>query len=103
MIDDTDKEHINVILEYIKFGMSNTLIDFDGQYYEYDGGKEMNERGLTICGYESAYLADMVIAYILVIIEDESCSLFPKLDYFKIYRDDGLALFKGKPLNNRHY
>jgi hypothetical protein len=49
----------------IKFGMSSTLLTFVDKYYEYDGDKDSNEKGLTIGGYESAWLADLVGAYIL--------------------------------------
>ena len=60
-----EKETINHCLDMIKFGMCNTLISFEDQYYEYDGGKDPEEKGLTIGGYESAWLADLVGAYIL--------------------------------------
>ena len=32
------KKIINLCLELIRFGMSSTLISFDGKYYEYHGG-----------------------------------------------------------------
>ena len=35
------------------------------KYYEYDGDQEINNKGLTIGGYESAWLADLVAAYVL--------------------------------------
>ena len=33
------KKTINLCLELIHFGMSSTLISFDGEYYEYLGGE----------------------------------------------------------------
>ena len=33
------KKTINLCLELIHFGMSSTLISFDGEYYEYHGGE----------------------------------------------------------------
>ena len=53
------KKTINLCLELINFGMSSTLIFFDGEYYEYHGG-EKEEQGLAIGGYESAFLANLV-------------------------------------------
>jgi hypothetical protein len=35
----------------VKFGMSSTLLTFIDQYYEYDGDKDPEEKGLTIGGY----------------------------------------------------
>ena len=39
--------------------MSSTLIYFDSSYYDYHG-REKEEQGLAIGGYESEYLADLV-------------------------------------------
>ena len=57
------KKTINLCLDLIQFGMSSTLISFDGEYYEYHEG-ESEEQGLDIGGYESAFLADLVASYI---------------------------------------
>ena len=57
------KKTINLCLELIRFGMSSTLICFDGEYYEYYGG-EKEEQGLAIGGYELAFLADLVASYL---------------------------------------
>ena len=59
------KETIEDCLRMIKFGMGNTLLNFAGKYYEYGGSNETNERGLTIGGYDSAWLADLVASYLL--------------------------------------
>ena len=53
------KKSINLCLELIHFGMSSTLICFNGEYYEYHRG-EKSEQGLAIGGYDSAFLADLV-------------------------------------------
>ena len=45
--------------------MSNTLITFINKYYEYGGDTEGNNRRLNIEGFESAWLANVVAAYIL--------------------------------------
>ena len=44
------KKTINLCLDLIQFGMSLTLISFDGEYYKYHGG-EREEQGLAIGGY----------------------------------------------------
>ena len=36
----------------IKFGMSTTFIQFKDQYWLYGGGLAVDEKGLTIGGYE---------------------------------------------------
>lgn len=79
-------------LDMIKFGMSNTLITFGGKYYEYGKTADIEGKGLTIGGYESAWLADLVAAYIL----ERSQQLFDEAEYDGIYRDDGLVVLKGK-------
>ena len=44
-------------------GWTPPFIYFDGEYYEYHGG-EREEQGLSIGGYESAFLADLVASYL---------------------------------------
>ena len=46
-------------LEMIEFGMSNTLLTVVDKFYEYGGDMDGDDRGLTIGGYESAWLADL--------------------------------------------
>lgn len=52
----------------IHFGMANSPFQFDGKYYAYEytaGHMDPRDRGLTIGGFESSLLADLVIAYVL--------------------------------------
>ena len=65
---------------------------WDSPLYRYDGDVPVNERGLTIGGYESAWLADLVISYLLETVDQR---LLNELKYFGIYRDDGLGIFEG--------
>eukprot|EP00984_Skeletonema_dohrnii_P023783 scaffold12871_cov72-Skeletonema_dohrnii-CCMP3373.AAC.1 len=83
---EEDKVSANQCLEMIRFGMANTIITYGGKYYEY-GGEDVDTKGLTIGGYESAFLADLVAAFILENTED----LFEGA-YSKIYRDDGVRI-----------
>ena len=73
----------------IKFGMDNTIITFKDRYWIYGGNCPVEEKGLTIGGFESAFLADLVAAYILEKSED----LFSNSIFNKIYRDDGLNIW----------
>jgi hypothetical protein len=47
---------------------------------------------LTIGGYESAFLADLVMAYILELIEDEDPVFFCAMENFNIYRESRLTM-----------
>ena len=82
---------INLCLELISFGMRSTLICFDGNYYKYHG-REREEQGLEIGGYESAFLADLVAYYFF----EKAKANFHTTTYHKIYRYDGLVVFTGK-------
>lgn len=72
----------------IRFGMSNTLISFIDKFYEYGGDQEGRKIVLTIGGYEFAWLADLVVSYIL----DKTSIMFDKTKYNGIYRDDGFLI-----------
>ena len=85
------KKTINLFLELIHFRMSSTLISFNGEYYEYHGG-EREEQGLSIGGYESALLADLVASELF----EKSKAKFRPIIHHGIYRDDGLVVFKVK-------
>ena len=85
------KKTINLCLDLIQFGMSSTLISFDGEYYEYHG-REREEQRLAIGGYESVFLADLVASYLF----EKASPIFRPTIYLGIYRDDGLVVFKGK-------
>ena len=84
-----EKATISKCLKLIQFGMSNTLVTFVDKYYEYGGDIDGEKRGLTIGGFESAWLADLVAAYIL----SETSDLFEQTIYHGIYRDDGFMVF----------
>ena len=84
-----DKETIVKCLEMIEFGMSNTLITFLDKYYKYGTLNAVEDKRLTIGGYESAWLADLVAAFIL----NHTTKHFLNTEYFGIYRDDGFIVF----------
>lgn len=67
------------------------------QYYEYGGSLSTNERGLTIGGYESAWLADLVASQLL----DNAENLFKYTSkHYGIYRYGGVVFFEGDWSNN---
>ena len=75
----------------IKYGMSTTFIHFKNKYYLYGGGLSVNEKGLTIGGYKSTWLADLVAAFVFEKSED----LFSDLAFMKTHRDDALRISDG--------
>ena len=50
-----DKELVTKCLDMVKFGMANTIVHFQGQYWEYGGAVDVYEKGLTIGGFESTF------------------------------------------------
>ena len=46
-------------------GADNMFVTFEDQYYIYGEFLPVEEKGLTIGGFESAFLTDLVAAYIL--------------------------------------
>ena len=85
------KSTINLCLELIPFGIISPLIYFDRGYYEYHGGKN-EEQMLAIGGYESAFLANMVVPYLF----EKSKTLMNQTTYHGIYQDDGMVVLKVK-------
>jgi hypothetical protein len=79
-------------LKCIHFGIGNTLIRFGDKYFEYDGDRNVNDKGLTIGGYKSALLADLVAA---LFSKTQPSSL--KRQYAMEYAEmaGGLVVFKG--------
>ena len=72
--------------------MGHTLVTFQGEYFEYGADDCVDEKGLTIGGYKSAWLADLVAGYVL-----ENCGRhFREAKYHGIYPDDGILVFPGK-------
>ena len=84
-LSSENNQKIEKCLEMIGFGMKNTLVSFIDKYYEYGGEMEDEKRGLTIGGYESAWLADLVAAYLLEMTKEK----FDNFVYHGIYRDNG--------------
>ncbi len=58
------QEKVKQCLEILKFSMGNTIVSFREKYYEYGVDPDPDRRGLTIGGFESAFLADLEATYI---------------------------------------
>jgi hypothetical protein len=56
---------------------------------------EIKDKGLTIGGYESAWLADLVAVFVL----ENTTSLFSGTIYDGIYRANGLVILDGVKTN----
>ena len=69
----------------VQFGMDNTFVTFEDQYWIYGGFLPVEDKGLTIGGFESAFFADLAAAYLL----ENSEHIFEKSLFNKIYRNDG--------------
>jgi hypothetical protein len=65
---------------------------FQGSYYEYDGDQNPDDRGLKIGGYESAWLSDIVGAYIF----KRTSHLFNNTLFYGTYRDDDIVIFNNR-------
>jgi hypothetical protein len=75
----------------IKFGMGNTLLTFVNKYHKYGGNLDVEDRGLTIGGYQLAWLANLCMAYVM----DNSRDILDEPIYEGIYRDDSITVFEG--------
>lgn len=72
------------------FRNENTLVYVINKYYEYRRDMDGEKRGLVIEGFESVWLADLVVAYLLKQTEN----LFSKFIYHGIYYDDEFIIMK---------
>ena len=85
------KKQICLCFYLINFRMSTSFVYFDGFFYKYLGGVK-KEQELEMVSYKSAFLYNLVTYYLFLKAKNLICLII----YHKIYRDDGLILFKGK-------
>jgi len=88
-----DKEQVKRCLEILKFSMGNTIVSFRDKYYEYGVDADPDRRGLTIGGFESAFLADLECSFIF---EKLNHLLASHTAFIGTYRDDELIVFRGQ-------
>ncbi len=63
-LPDLNREKIHHCLEIIIFSMGNTIVTFLDKYYEYSVDPDLDCCGLTIGGFESAFLANLEATYL---------------------------------------
>ena len=71
--------------------MDRTFLQFGDKYYRYTGAGTDDDPGLTIGGFESAWLADLGLSFLF----QEIPSIVRAMKFLEVYRDDGLAFFDG--------
>ncbi len=64
-VPNKEKEIADRCLEMVKYGIDNCFVTYEDQYWIYGGNFPVEEKGLTIGGFESAFFTDLVAAYIL--------------------------------------
>jgi hypothetical protein len=95
-LDQNRCERTKKCLEILKFSMGNEIVSFLDKYYKYGVEPDPDRRGLTIGGFESAFLANLEASYI-----------FNKLRHIwerhvrllGTYRDDNIIVFNGQKSN----
>ncbi len=93
ILSDLKQEHINKCLDILWFSMGNTIVTFQDKYNKYGVDANPNRHGLTIGGFESAFLADLEASYIF----DNLNYLLERHMYFiGTYRDDELLVSCGR-------
>ena len=94
-----DKEKVLKYWDTCKFGMRHVLLRHRDEYFEFRGCDATgDDPGLAIGSYESAFFADLTMAYLFEKLKTdfgESCS------YWGIYRDDAVLVFNGVKSSRR--
>jgi hypothetical protein len=73
--------------------MGNTIVSFRDRYYEYGVNPDPDHRGLTIGGFESAFLANLEATYIF----DKLKHLLERhVHFIGTYRNDEIVVFCGQ-------
>ena len=91
-VPEEEKERIATCLRLIQFGMGNTLLPLMAATIYCGAATDPSQSGLTIGGYESAWLVDLVASYLFIQTKD----VFSHTSHYNgIYRDDGIAVLKG--------
>ena len=76
--------------------MGNTIVSFQDVYYKYGVDPNTGCHGLTIGGFESAFLADLKATYIFYKLAH---LLERHVHFIGTYHDDRSIVFRGHKLN----
>ncbi len=90
------QEKIKRCLEILKFSMGNTIVSFREKYYKYGVDPDPDCCGLTIGGFESAFLADLEATYIF---EKLHHLLEQHVQFIGTYPDNEIIVFRGNKSN----
>ena len=83
ILSRADRETAEVCLSMLRFGMDRhtyMCLQFAGRYYRCAGAGTANDPGLTIGGFESAWMADLGMSYLFKPVP----GMFRHTDMFKI-------------------
>jgi hypothetical protein len=76
--------------------MGNTISSFLDKYYKYGVDPDPDKRGLTIGGFESAFLANLEASYIF----DKLKHIWEwHVRFLGTYPDDEIIIFNGQKMN----
>ncbi len=76
--------------------MRNTIVSFLDKFYEYGVDPDPERRGLTIGGFESAFLADLEASYRF----DKLKQIWERhVRFLGTYRGNEIIVFKGQKLD----
>jgi hypothetical protein len=95
-LDQNQGERTKKCLEILKFSMGNTIVSFLDKYYKCGVDPDPDRRGLTIGGFESAFLADLEASYIF----DKLRHIWERdVRFLGTYRNDKIIVFNGQKSN----
>ncbi len=86
-------EQINKCLDILCFSMGNTIVSFQDKYYEYGVDSVPDRHGLTIGGFELAFLAHLEATYIF---DKLNMLLTRHIRFIGTYRDGEIIIFRGR-------
>jgi hypothetical protein len=95
-LDQNQCERTKKCLEILKFSMGNTIVSFLDKYYKYGVDPDPDRRGLTIGGFESAFLTNLKASYIL----DKLRHIWERhVRFLGTYCNDKIIVFNGQKSN----
>jgi hypothetical protein len=95
-LDRNQRERTKKCLDILKFSMGNMIVSFLDKYYKYGVDPDPDRRGLTIEGFESAFLANLEASYIF----NKLRHIWERqVRFLGTYRDDEIIIFNGQKSN----
>jgi hypothetical protein len=89
-------ERTKKCLEILKFSVGNMIVSFLDKYYKYKVDPNPDKKGLTIGGFESAFLAELKASYIF----NKLKHIWVKhVRFLGTYCNDKIIVFNGQRSN----